>query len=57
MAIKYCSNCKQNVDARRKIGIGTFILCLITGFFWILIIPFYSKRCPICNGANLTSKV
>lgn len=57
MAIKYCSNCKQNVDAHRKIGIGTLLLCIFTSFFWILIIPFYSKKCPICHGTDLTSKI
>jgi hypothetical protein len=49
MAIKYCNQCQRNVTPRRKIGIGTLILVLITCFIWIIFIPFYQKRCPICN--------
>jgi len=55
MAQQYCISCKRNVDTRRKIGIGTFIMVIITGFFWLLAIPFYSKRCPICEGTNFKS--
>ncbi|MBD2816352.1 SHOCT domain-containing protein [Xenorhabdus sp. Flor] len=53
MAMKYCSVCEKNVDAKRKIGIGTLIAVLFTAFFWILLIPFYSKRCPICQNSHL----
>lgn len=53
MSTKFCSNCNQRVHPHRKIGIGTLILCLFTSGVWILIIPFYSKRCPICHGTNL----
>ena len=49
MAISYCEHCKKEVNARRKIGIGTLILVLLTAFLWIVIIPFYQKRCPICD--------
>jgi len=52
MSTKYCSNCNQQVTPHRKIGIDTLILCLITSFIWIIFIPFYSKRCPICKGVN-----
>lgn len=50
--MKYCLNCKQMVEPKRNIGIGTFILVLMTAFFWVLLIPFYSKRCPLCKGTN-----
>jgi len=50
MAIRKCNLCDRQVDAKRKIGIGTFILFFITLGWWILVIPFYSKRCPICTA-------
>ncbi len=53
MAIKYCALCERNVEAKRKIGVGSLILVLVTGGFWILALPFYHKRCPICVGTEL----
>jgi len=53
MAIRYCALCKRNVEAKRKIGVGSLILVLVTGGFWILALPFYQKRCPICIGTEL----
>lgn len=50
MSAKYCEACERFVTPKRKIGIGTFLLVLITGGFWLFTILFYSKRCPICNG-------
>lgn len=48
----YCENCKQVVIPKRFIGLGTIIMLLITGFFWLFFIPFYKKRCPICRANN-----
>ncbi len=48
----YCCLCNRPVQARRKIGIGTLILVLITGGLWLFAIPFYRKRCPICEGTD-----
>jgi RNA polymerase subunit RPABC4/transcription elongation factor Spt4 len=56
MAVKYCDHCDRVVTAKRKIGVGTLILSIITGGLWLLIIPFYSKRCPICLGTSLSNK-
>ncbi|KKK47246.1 hypothetical protein LCGC14_3157140 [marine sediment metagenome] len=53
MAIKFCALCERNVEVKRKIGIGSLILILITAGFWILALPFYSKRCPICTSTAL----
>jgi hypothetical protein len=50
--MKYCLNCKQNIEAKRNIGIGTLILVLCTLGWWLLLIPFYTKRCPLCKGTN-----
>lgn len=54
---KYCNNCEQNVAAKRKIGVGSLILCIITGGLWLLVIPFYTKRCHICGDDNFSIKV
>lgn len=56
MATKYCVNCDRVVEAKRQIGIGTFILAIITGGFWLLAIPFYSKRCPMCKGTSFGTR-
>jgi hypothetical protein len=56
MAVRYCLNCEQGVEAKRSIGIGTFILVILTGGLWLFLIPFYSKRCPMCKGTNFGKK-
>ena len=56
MATKYCVNCDRVVGAKRIIGAGTIILAVCTGGFWLLAIPFYMKRCPICRGTNFGKK-
>lgn len=52
MSIKHCKYCDRQVDFRRKIGFGTIIMILLTGFIWILAIPFYRKRCKICGSTE-----
>ncbi|MFY1939794.1 hypothetical protein ACOTC8_30185 [Achromobacter xylosoxidans] len=39
------------MQTRRKIGAGSVILVLVTAGLWILAIPFYRQRCPICSGS------
>lgn len=56
MSSKYCANCKQVVNARRHIGVGTFILVIVTGGLWLLAILLYSKRCPLCRDTAFVSK-
>jgi len=55
MSTKYCINCGKVVSAKRQIGMGTFLLSLITWGFWLFLIPFYSKRCPICKDTSFGS--
>ncbi|WP_427183557.1 hypothetical protein ACL598_16960 [Bordetella bronchialis] len=50
MAIKHCEMCDRQVQTRRKIGVGTLLLVLVTLGWWLLTIPFYRQRCPICWG-------
>ena len=54
MDVKYCTLCQRNVTPKRKIGVGTLIGIIFTGFIWLLFIPFYKKRCPLCQGDKLT---
>ncbi len=46
-----CMMCQRDVQTRRKIGAGSVILVLVTAGVWILAIPFYRQRCPICSGS------
>ena len=54
MAVRYCKLCDRKAEAKRHIGVGTLLLVLVTGGFWLLLIPLYSKRCPICKSTNLS---
>lgn len=53
--MKWCDLCRRNVEPKRKIGVGTLIAILFTGFIWLLLIPFYKKRCPVCGGTHLSA--
>ena len=52
MSSTYCVSCDRIVEAKRKIGVGTLLLAIISMGFSLLLIPFYEKRCPICQGTN-----
>src|SRR5437870_7138445 len=54
MTVKYCQLCKRPVEAKRRISVGTLLAVLFTGFTWLLALPFYRKRCPICRGIALS---
>lgn len=53
MATLYCNLCERMVEAKRHIGIGTLLLVLLTGLVWLVFIPFYGKKCPICKSSSL----
>ena len=54
--MRYCNNCKQFVEPRKKFGIIAFIVLLfctcIGGIFYLIYYGFKSKKCPICNSTN-----
>jgi hypothetical protein len=52
-ALKYCCMCERVVMPQRHIGTTTFLLMILTCGIWMLVLPFYNKRCPRC----LTRKV
>lgn len=56
MAQKYCNLCERYVETKRDMGIGTLILVIITGGFWILMILFYGQRCSICKTKNISKR-
>ena len=56
MATRYCVNCDRVIEAKRVIGAGTIILAVCTMGMWLILIPLYSKRCPICKGTNFGKK-
>ena len=56
MSTMYCKHCERLVEAKRKIGVGTLILVIITAGFWLPVIFFYDLRCAICQGNSLSSK-
>src|SRR5271157_5477313 len=56
MATRYCLSCNRVVEAKRVIGAGTIILAICTMGIWLILIPFYSKRCPMCNGTRFGTK-
>lgn len=54
--MKYCQHCKRMVDFKRRIGFGSIVMIILTGFFWLLAIPFYRKRCKICASTDYLNK-
>jgi hypothetical protein len=47
--ISYCKLCERKVETRRKVGIGTLLLTILTAGWWLFAILFYRKRCPLCE--------
>jgi hypothetical protein len=45
----YCTNCERKTGFKRALGFGTLFAVFITFGLWILAIPFYPKRCTVCN--------
>jgi hypothetical protein len=46
----YCANCGRQTPHKRFFLWGSWIMTCLTGFFWLLAIPFYPKRCIICGN-------
>lgn len=51
----YCFDCQLPiVRVKRHIGIGSIFVSLFTlGIWYVLVIPFYKKRCFICGSDNI----
>ena len=53
--MKYCKNCKQNVQPTKHFSWGLFILFL--GFFYTFYYLLMKKKsCPICHSRNFEHK-
>lgn len=56
METLYCFNCNKATGYKRKIGIGTIFMVLITYGLWLLLIPFMPKRCICCGIDKNTNR-
>lgn len=53
MAIRYCALCERPVEARRRVGFGTYVAAFLSMGISLLAVPFYRPRCPICGSTAL----
>ena len=51
-----CANCGANRGFKRNIGVGTLIAIILTMGWYIILIPFYPKRCIVCGGTEIIRK-
>lgn len=56
MSVRYCVACERKVTPKRYIGVLSIIFAILTIGWSLLLIPFYSKKCPICRGSKWKSK-
>lgn len=49
MITEYCPSCHRETGHKRALGWGTFFAAILTWGFWLLILPFYPKRCIVCG--------
>lgn len=49
MYADYCPGCMRGTGHKRRFGIGTIVMLVMTMGWWILAMPFYPKRCVICG--------
>lgn len=54
MSLQHCKYCDRTADFKRKIGFGTIVLLCLTSLCWLIVIPFYRKRCKICGSTEYT---
>jgi len=50
MRVYQCPVCGKPTGHKRALGIGTLLMAIVTGGLWLLVIPFYPKRCIVCGG-------
>ena len=54
--MKYCNNCEQTVEPRKKFNVCVFILLFCFTFIgWIFYLIYYAckkGKCPMCNSKN-----
>ena len=51
----YCLDCQRPAKVRRRVGVGSILTSVFTlGIWYVVVIPFYKKRCFICGGSNVS---
>ncbi len=45
----HCPACEKKRGYKRQIGVGSLIAVVFTGGLWLLVLPFYEKRCIVCG--------
>ena len=53
--VVHCECCNRNTGHKRALGFGTFFAVALTFGFWLLVLPFYPRRCVACGTANRQS--
>lgn len=53
MEMLSCSNCSQPRGFKRRFGLGTLVMILLTLGLWILVMPLYPARCITCGQTRL----
>ena len=49
MYADYCPGCMRGTGHKRRFGVGTIVMLVITMGWWIMAMPFYPRRCVICG--------
>jgi hypothetical protein len=44
-----CPNCQKRTGFKRAVGVGTFLMVILTCGLWLFVIPFYPARCITCG--------
>ena len=55
MSERYCHNCECVRETERDIGIGSIFLVFVTAGLWLFLLPFYPKRCTVCDSSQTSA--
>ena len=44
-----CPSCRRPTDHARDFGWRTLVAVILTAGLWLLVLPFYKKRCMVCG--------
>lgn len=52
MEVIECPNCGKLMGFKRSLGFGTLFAAVLTAGVWLLLIPFYPRRCINCGSSR-----